>query len=164
MADIRYNRWQGLAIGQLSVVVALISGLSVGSLGIGLSLIQKEGFSPHGSFKSMFVWSFIPLFFAVLFSCCTVITRLLDFRLTARQVRKKQNPNYNRPLTIFWLSSNVYGRATWALFWLSCVFFIVGIALLFISVGGTYANSSNNKLGANKSWELMSACGGQSSS
>jgi len=44
MTDIRYNRWQGLAITQFSVAVALISGLSVASLGIGLSLLQNKEF------------------------------------------------------------------------------------------------------------------------
>ncbi len=139
MADSRYNRWQGLAIAQLSVAVALISGLSVASLGLAFSLLQNKEFLPCGLFKSLFAWSFVFLIFAALFSCGTVITRLLDFRLTARKVRKEQKSDYSRSLTIFRLGPDAYGRATWVLFWFSCLSFIVGVALLFVSVGTTYA-------------------------
>jgi hypothetical protein len=140
MADTRYNRWQGLAITQLSVAVALISGLSVAGIGAGLSLLQQKDFFPCGAFKSIFAWSFVFLLFAAIFSCSAVITRLLDFRLTARKVRKDQKKDYNRALTIFWLGPDTYGRATWGLFWLSCILFVVGITFLFVTVGATYAD------------------------
>jgi hypothetical protein len=140
MADTRYNRWQGLAIAQLSVAVALISGLSVAGIGAGLSLLQQKDFLLCGAYKSIFAWSFVFLLFAAIFSCSAVITRLLDFRLTARKVRKEQKKDYNRALTIFWLGPDAYGRATWGLFWLGCVFFVVGVAFLFVSVGATYAD------------------------
>lgn len=139
MVDTRYTRWQGLAIAQLSLAVALISGLSVASLGVAFSLLQNKEFLPCGLFKSLFAWSFAFLVFAALFSCAAVIARLLDFRLTARKVRKEQKSDYSRSLTIFWLGPDAYGRATWGLFWLSCLSFIVGVALLFVSVGATYA-------------------------
>ncbi|PIY01697.1 MAG: hypothetical protein COZ23_01765, partial [Hydrogenophilales bacterium CG_4_10_14_3_um_filter_58_23] len=116
MADDRYNRWQGLVIAQLSVAVALISGLSVSGLAVGFSLIQIEEFVPCGAFKVMFAWSFPLLLLAALFSCAAVVSRLLDFRLTARKVRKDQKSDYSRPLKIFWLGPEAYGRITWFLF------------------------------------------------
>lgn len=51
MADDRYNRWQGLGIAQLSVAVALISGLSVAGLGVGLVLLQNKEFLLSAPFK-----------------------------------------------------------------------------------------------------------------
>ncbi len=140
MADTRYNRWQGRAIAQLSIAVALISGLSVAGIGAGLSLLQQKEFLPYGAFKSIFAWSFVFLLLAAILSCSAVITRLLDFRLTARKVWKEQKKDYNRSLTILWLGPDAYGRATWCLFWLSCAFFVIGIAFLFVSVGATYAD------------------------
>lgn len=140
MADDRYIRWQGLAIAQLSVAVALISGLSVSSLALGFSLLQNKEFVPCGTFKIMFAWSFPLLLFAALFSCIAVVSRLLDFRLTARKVRKDKNPDCSRPLKIFWLGPDAYGRITWALFWLGCIAFLTGAVLLFASIGATYAN------------------------
>lgn len=139
MADDRYNRWQGHAIAQLSVAVALISGLSVAGLGLGLSLLQNENFQPSAPFKCTFFWSLFLLLFAAFFSCGAAITRLLDFRLTARKVRKDKNPKYDRSLTIFWLSSDAYSRITWRLFWLGCISFMLGVVLLSTSIGAAYA-------------------------
>ena len=140
MADDRYNRWQGLGVAQLSVAVALISGLSVAGLGIGFSLLQKEQLCLTASFKYIFAISLLLLFIAVALSCSAVITRVLDFRLTARKVRKDMRPTYNKPLTIFGFDSDFYGQATWGLFWGSCITFAVGGILLFVSIGVEYAN------------------------
>lgn len=140
MADDRYNRWQGLGIAQLSVAVALISGLSVAGLGLGLVLLQNKEFLLSAPFKCTFAASLLLLFVAAFLSCGAVITRLLDFRLTARKVRKDTKPDYDKPLTIFWLGPDAYGRATWGLFWLSCISFTLGVVLLVVSIGATYAD------------------------
>ena len=140
MSDTPYNRWQGLAIAQFSVAIALISGLSIARLGAGLSLLQNEKFALAGWWKCGFVLS--QLFFAIaaFLSCAAVITRVLDFRLTARTVRKKQQADYGKSLTIFGCGSEGYGRATWRLFWPSCVSLALGAALLIASIGVAYAD------------------------
>jgi hypothetical protein len=140
MSDNRYNRWQGLAVAQLSVAVALISGLSVAGLGAGLSLVQKDTFVLSGWWKCAFALSQAFFVIATFLSCAAVITRLLDFRLTARSVRKQQRPEYNRPLTIFGCGSEGYGRATWRLFWPSCVSLTLGAVLLIASIAIAYAD------------------------
>lgn len=140
MADDRYNRWQGLAITQLSVAVALITSLSVAGLGVGFSLLQNKEFLLTVPFKCVFVAALLLLLIAALLSCGAVITRLLDFRLTARKVRKDTKPTYDKSLTIFWLGPDCYGRATWGFFWASCFTFAVGVALLVVSIGAAYAD------------------------
>ena len=80
------------------------------------------------------------LLLAALLSCGAIITRLLDFRLTARKVRKEKNPTYEKSLTLFHLGPDAYGRATWGLFWFSCVLFLVGVILLAMSIIGGYAD------------------------
>lgn len=139
MADDRYNRWQGLGIAQFSVAVALISGLSVAGLGVGLSLLQNNEFLLNAP-KCIFPASLLFLLITALLSCMAIITRLLDFRLTARKVRKDLKLTYDRPLTIFWLGPESYGRATWGLFWISCFTFLLGVVLLVVSIGVAYAN------------------------
>lgn len=136
----RFNRWQGLAVAQLTVAVALISGLSVSALSLGLALLQNEKFKPCGEFKFLFVYSFPLLLMAAIFSTAAVISRLLDFRLTARKVRKERKPNYERPLTMFWLGPEVYGRITWAFFWFASLLFVVGILFQFLSIWSFYKN------------------------
>jgi len=139
MADDRYNRWQTLAIAQLTVAVALISGFSVSGLAVGLSLLQNEEFVLSGVFKTTFAWSFPLLLLAAVSSSGAVVSRLLDFRLTARKVRKKQKPTYSRSLTMFWLGPEAYSQITWFLFWLGCAAFLVGVVLLFASIWGAYS-------------------------
>lgn len=140
MTDSRYNRWQALAIAQFSVAVALISGLSVAGLGAALSLLQNKEFLLPASLKPFFAASLALLLAAAFLSCGAVVTRTLDFRLTARKVRKDTKPSYDRPLTIFRVGPDGYGRATWRLFWSSCLAFVAGVILLSVSVGGAYAD------------------------
>ena len=132
MATDRFVRWQGLAITQLSVAVALLSGLSIAGIGAGLSLLQKPEFSLAGLFKVSFAASLLLFVVTAFCSCGAVLTRLLDFRLTARKARGKSQ------LKIFRRDSDAYSRATWRLFWVSCVCFLTGASLLVASVGSAY--------------------------
>ena len=140
MVDDRYSRWQGLSIAQLTVAVALISGLSVAGLGAGLSLLQNEKFLLSPPYKCILAVSLVLLLVAAFLSCGAVITRLLDFRLTAREVRKKQRPEYKKALTLFGFNSEAYGRATWSLFWSSFASFTLGVVLLVVSIGVAYTD------------------------
>jgi len=133
MASERYVRWQGLAITQLSVAVALISGLSLAGIGAGLSLLQRPEFVLVGAFKAFFALSLFLFVVAAFSSCGAVLTRLLDFRLTARKARGKPS------LQIFARDSDAYGRATWRLFWCSCISFLVGATSFVASVASAYA-------------------------
>ena len=134
----RYNRWQGLAIAQLSVAVALVSALSVAGLGTGLSLLQNKEFMQALSYGWVFVAAFVLLLGAAVFSCATVISRTLDFRLTARRVRGDKIPNYDRSLTVFSHDANFYGRATWFFFWVSCLCLLLGAASLVAAITTVY--------------------------
>lgn len=124
----------GCAITQLSVAIALISGLSIAGLGAGLALLQNSGFSPSGVAKPAFAASQL-LFVVAAFCCCAaVISRLLDFRLTARKVRDKA------ALRIFGSDLDPFGCATWRLFWVACISFLMGATLLVVSVGSAYVH------------------------
>jgi len=140
MTDTPYVRWQGLAITQMTVAVSLFSGLSIASLGFGFSLLRDDKFVLCDKLNGVFISSLALLLFSSIFSCSVVITRLLDFRLTARKSRKTQKPDYNRSLTIFGLGSDAYGKLTWMLFWLSCISFFLGIVLLFATVSIVYGS------------------------
>lgn len=140
MPDERYNRWQGLAIAQMSVAIALISGFSAAGLGLGLSLAGNEKFILNLPSKFIFALSLGLLFVAAFLSSGAVITRLLDFRLTARKARKRQHPDYAKPLKFFGFDSEDYGCVTWMFFWISVVSFTFGFILLALSIGVAYAD------------------------
>src|ERR1022692_3686689 len=80
MSDTPYNRWQALAMAQLSVAIALISGLSIAGLGAGLSLLQSDKYPFIGWWKCAFLLSQLFLVSASFLSCGAVITRTLDFQ------------------------------------------------------------------------------------
>ena len=135
----RYSRWQGLAIAQLSVAIALISALSIAGLGAGLSLLQSKEFMQALPHKRVFATAMFLLMFAATFSCSAVIARALDFRLTARKVRKDRNPDYTRSASFLCLDAAAFGRMSWGLFWLSCIALLVGAIALVVSIVSTYA-------------------------
>lgn len=140
MADDRYNRWQGFAISQLTVAVALISGLSVAGLGLSVSLLKEPTFRLTDPYRCLFALSVFLLLATAVLSCGAVVTRLLDFRLTARKLRKEKHSNYTKSLTLFGIDAETYGRLTWKLFWSSCVSFFFGIALLVATVTSGYSD------------------------
>ena len=134
----RYNRWQGLAIGQLSVAVALLSALSVAGLGTALSLLQSKEFVAALQCKGLFAAS-LGLFAVCAFcSCAAVVSRTLDFRLTARAARKRRNADYARPLTIFCLAAEGYGNLTWFFFWVAFLSFTSAGIAFGVAVGLVY--------------------------
>ena len=123
---------------QLSVAVALINGLSLSALAVGFSLLQNTNFRPGGKRGLAFTLSFPLLLLAAFLSSGAIISRTLDFRLTARKVRKKQHADYSRSLTLFGLGPECYGRITWTLFWLGCVALLLGVTSLVASIALTF--------------------------
>lgn len=136
----RFNRWQGLAIGQLSVAIALLSGISVAAMGLCLSLVQNSEFVTSLGHKNAFVFCFAFFGLCAVCSCLAVITRSLDFRLSARAARFRSNQDYKRPLSLFWLSSGQYGKLTWFFFWAALVSLAIAATLLSIVLWSVYGS------------------------
>jgi hypothetical protein len=134
MANERYVRWQGLGIGQLTVAIAFISGGSIAALGGGLSLLKDKDFLLPDGWKCVFAISQLLLILAVTSSGAAVVTRLLDFRLTARKVRKDNDSKYDKSLTLFGCDKDEFSLWTWRFFWSSCVCFALGMTLLIVSL------------------------------
>lgn len=137
MGNERFVRWQGQTISQLSTALALFSGLSVGALGFLFSLLQDTSFKPTGILALLFCIAFLSLLVASISGSAAVVTRLLDFRLTAQKLRKTNN----EPLTLFGTDASRYGKATWILFWALLVSFTIGILLSSVVIGVFYLAS-----------------------
>ena len=125
---------------QLSVAIALVSAVSLAGIGGGLSLLANDRFMRGMPHKWLFATSIILFAIAVLCSFAAVVSRLLDFRLTARLVRRKQHPEYTRSLKLFGSDEAAYRRATWRLFWASCCCFVIAGVLFIVSVGAHYVH------------------------
>lgn len=125
----RYVRWQGHTMGQLSTALSLLSGLSVAGLGFLFSLLREKNFLPTGCYALLFLIALAGFLVASASGVAAVITRLIDFRLTAQKVRQKE---IEEPLTFFGTDASGYGKATWRLFWVLVISF--SVAVLFASV------------------------------
>lgn len=67
-----------------------------------------------------------------------MVTRTLDFRLTARAVRRRTLPDYKKQDTIFGLNAEGYGRVTWALFWSGWIALLLAVILISFSIAKVY--------------------------
>jgi hypothetical protein len=137
MSNERFVRWQGNALAQFSAAVALLSGLAVAGLGFLFSLLRDRTFAPAGCYAALFVLAVACFFVAAAAGVTVMITRLLDFRLTARKVRNVTD----EPLTFFETDATGYGKATWRLFWLLTISFAVAMVCSVIVLSHVYLGS-----------------------
>lgn len=122
-----------MTIAQFSVAIALLSGLSVSALGAGLALLQNENFARPGSYQLALLISLLLFAFVIGLCLMATISRTLDFRMTARKVRKRND------LTMFCLNHVQLGRISWFLFWVATLMFLFGTALFIASTGLFFA-------------------------
>lgn len=120
---------------QLSTALSLLSGLSVAGLGFLFSLLREKDFLPTGSFALLLLIALAAFFVASATGIGAVVTRLIDFRLTARKVRQGE---LGEPLTFFGTDASGYGKATWRLFWTLVVSFSIAILFTTIVISHVY--------------------------
>lgn len=116
----RYLRWQGYRITQMSFSINLFLGFAVASLAYAIDL--KLGDNLKNTELLVFIikwWSW-----CVAFGCFATVTRLLDFRYTARKI--KDGGSFNTFMAK-WL-----GPITWGMFWGQLITYIGG-AYYFVS-------------------------------
>jgi hypothetical protein len=135
MTNERFVRWQGQTMAQLSTTLTLILGLSVGGLGLSLSLLRQDDFNPTGVYAVLFLVTLATLFLASAAGIAALITRLVDFRLTAMKVRAGST---DEPLTLFGTDASNYGKATWRLFWSMMVLFALSVFCFAIVISRVY--------------------------
>ena len=139
LLDARYVRWQGLSIAQLTVAIGFISGWSAGAVVYGISVLRGIGPANHAGSRGWLMGAIVALLVSSALSFVSVVCRTLDFKLTARKVRKmvmeKRGHVYDRPLTLLSLSSEDYGRLTWVLYSGGVFLFAIGMTILSITIG-----------------------------
>ena len=133
MATDRYIRWQSYTISQLTFALNLFFGMSAGSLAFAFTLIKDKEFILTGCPRLFFQISLISLCVAILTSCGAVVSRLLDFRFTARKIRSDETAN-NEESGVYNYKSKILGNLTWRLFWLQLASLSIGLVGLIIGV------------------------------
>ena len=116
----RYVRWQDYRITQMSFSINLFLGFAVASLAYAINL--KLGENTKNPELLVFIikwWSW-----SAAFGCFAIVTRLLDFRYTAKKIRDGGSFN---AFMAKWL-----GPVTWGMFWGQLITYVGG-AYCFIS-------------------------------
>ena len=145
------SRWQEVRRTQLGHVVNIVLTFSTASLAFGVKMIVDRLALPV---PKLLFYSLAVLLLAIFFGLSTNLTRLLDFRYTARAARgrwlalrqqakteglaeegltvKETKNADNRHKFSDW--ANRLGKWTWYLFFAQLLFFLAGIVLLVFAV------------------------------
>jgi hypothetical protein len=116
----RYIRWQDYRIKQLSFSINLFLGFAIASLGFAINLLLSGKIqNPAGLRLIIVLWAI-----SALLGSASTITRVWDFRYTARKI--KHGGQFNT------FMAKYCGPATWATFWCQIVCYAIG-SYLFIT-------------------------------
>ncbi len=135
----QFIRWQGHTIAQLTFAINLFFGMSIGSLVFAVTLIMDEDFLLSGYPKLFFQISLFLILLAVFSGCAAVVSRLLDFRFTARKIRLGEACN-RQVSGVYKYRSKMLGKITWRLFWFQL--FMLGVGLVGL-ISGVFFGYSN---------------------
>jgi len=128
----RFVRWNGYAMAQFGVAIALISALSLSAIGIGLTLLERDEFRVVGAHSLCFAISLLLFVAAIVLALLSTISRLMDFRLTARVARDRPDAH------MFGLDKDQFSKLSWGLFWTATIAFLVGGGLFVLSICTVY--------------------------
>lgn len=123
---------------QMAVALGLFTALSAGALGVSLTLLQSDQFTSRLQLKGTFVAATAMLLACLVFSVVAVVTRVLDYRLTARTVRERQTGVPQSSERHLGLTSAQYGRLTWFCFWCALLLLFLSGTLLVAAISSVY--------------------------
>jgi hypothetical protein len=113
-----YNRWQGFRINQLGLCISLFLTFAVATLGFSVNLLVQPTFPITVCFaRVIFLLSLVLGSISLLFGSLACLTRLADFRLTAKVVRHRSDPSMNSRVDLWREQYDKFGRWTWRLFY-----------------------------------------------
>ena len=134
-----YTRWQGFRIAQLGLCIALFLTFSVATLGFCINLLVQPTFCITACVaKRFFFFSGIFGLLSVACGCVACLTRLADFRNTARVARHRNDSSRAAEVERWRQSYRRWEKWTWHLFRAQLVFFAIQEGSLILSLGITY--------------------------
>jgi hypothetical protein len=136
-----YTRWQGFRIGQLGLCISLFLTFAVATLGFSINLLVQPTFPITTCFaKVFFALSLVFGLLSVLLGSLACLTRLADFRLTAKVARHKSDPTMKTDVDRWRNDYRRLGRRTWRLFKGQLVTFGLQVFGLVLALGITYGH------------------------
>jgi hypothetical protein len=104
-----YTRWQGFCINQLGLCISLFLTFAVATLGSSINLQQSFA-------KVYFLFSLAGGLLSVFLGSIACLTRLQDFRKTAKVVRHRSTENMKTEIDCWRENYKKLGEWTWRLF------------------------------------------------
>jgi hypothetical protein len=114
----RYVRWQDYRIKQLSFSINMFLGLAVASLGFAFKARLEDRVPIVIVLLPIILWAI-----SVFSGCVAMLSRLVDFRHTARKIKNGGELNT--------FIAKWSGQVTWAAFWAQILTYLIG-AWLFV--------------------------------
>lgn len=129
----RFQRWQKIAINQLTYALNLFLALTITTLGYWFSLLRDGEFMGATPAKCLMLSSFVALGTSAVCGLACVVCRMCDFRGTAQRARGGREAQSLRRL-------RGLGRCTWCLFHVHVCGFGLGVVLLALTLLRTYGD------------------------
>lgn len=128
------KRYESLRREQLGGVINLFFGLTTAAAGFCIAhIIDKDSqFQAPGSFY--FVFALLAFLITIFLCILATVTRLSDFRLTARKLRRELNGASDVELEAMKVTTDRLGKWTWRFFFLLTGTFIIGMVSLAVSL------------------------------
>jgi len=134
-----YSRWQGFRINQLSVCISLFLTFAVATLGFSINLLVQPVYPFTAcSAKVFFLASLFSGLISVALGSVACLTRLEDFRKTAKVVRHRSTPNMKAEVDRWREDSKRLGQWTWRLFKGQLLLFGIQAVGLLLAFSITY--------------------------
>ena len=111
-----FQRWQKIAIDQLTYALNLFLVLTIATLGYWFSLLRDEGFMPSATAKCFMLLSFLALAGSVICGFVCIVCRTWDFKGTAQRARDENDAPPRDELRGTWPSD--MGVVLCALVWI----------------------------------------------
>jgi len=125
------QRWRKIAIDQLGYALNLTLVFAIATIGYWFALLKDRDFVPVSSAKCTMILSLLALTFSGIVGFTCVLTRLWDFRGTARRA-------CGQPAAPTKDELRGLGTITWVLFYIQLVAFAIGVGALAFTLLLTY--------------------------
>jgi hypothetical protein len=134
-----YTRWQAMRLNQLGLCISLFLTYSVATLGFSINLLVQREYEITSCFaKAFLLFSVVLGLFSISLGAAACLTRLEDFRTTARVARHHCKPEMKEEVARWREKYKRLGEWTWRLFRGQLVTFGSQALGLVLSLGVTY--------------------------
>ena len=123
----RFVRWQGYAMAQLTFTINLFLATALAVVGYDLNVVSTLPSSVTDCTPWCLLVSSGLLSVSLIAGIGAVISRLFDFRLTARKIRSGNLGAAEDELGLVTHKTKALGRSTWRLFWIQLAFLALGL-------------------------------------